>query len=355
MPRRAVYTAPGMTLQELEANLAGFLAQRLGAPVQVRRLERNTEGFSQETFSFDAELGPKTWRYVAKREPVAGLLEPYDLEPEFRVLHSLSDAGVLSPPTPWFSNDPRVIERPFYVMERLPGEVPLPTAGASGGGPFTPGERETLAPQVADALARLHALDWRKLGFEFLGVPAEGRGAAERELARWEERIARAGFAVPPLLADALAWLRRSLPDAPEITLVHGDFRLGNWLVEQRGDAATLLGVLDWEMVHLGDPLEDLAWCSCELWRGGTPLAGAMLEPEAFAAAYAAASGRVVDAERMAFYRVLAVVKMIAIMLTGIRAFRDGRTSDLRMAIFDHQLPFLFALLALARGWLAGG
>jgi aminoglycoside phosphotransferase (APT) family kinase protein len=344
-----------MTLQELEANLAGFLAQRLGAPVQVRRLERNTEGFSQETFSFDAELGPKTWRYVAKREPVAGLLEPYDLEPEFRVLHSLSDAGVLSPPTPWFSNDPRVIERPFYVMERLPGEVPLPTAGASGGGPFTPGERETLAPQVADALARLHALDWRKLGFEFLGVPAEGRGAAERELARWEERIARAGFAVPPLLADALAWLRRSLPDAPEITLVHGDFRLGNWLVEQRGDAATLLGVLDWEMVHLGDPLEDLAWCSCELWRGGTPFAGALLEPEAFAAAYSAASGRAVDAERMAFYRVLAVVKMIAIMLTGIRAFRDGRTSDLRMAIFDHQLPFLFALLALARGWLAGG
>ena len=57
----------------------------------------------------------------------------------------------------------------------------------------------------------------------------------------------------------------------------------------------------------------------------------------------------------MAFYRVLAVVKMIAIMLTGIRAFRDGRTSDLRMAIFDHQLPFLFALLALARGWLSGG
>jgi hypothetical protein len=57
----------------------------------------------------------------------------------------------------------------------------------------------------------------------------------------------------------------------------------------------------------------------------------------------------------MAFYRVLSVVKMIAIMLTGIRAFRDGRTSDLRMAIFDHQLPFLFALLALSRGWLTGG
>jgi aminoglycoside phosphotransferase (APT) family kinase protein len=271
------------------------------------------------------------------------------------VLHGLAGADVLSPPTPWFSADPRVLERPFYVMERLPGEVPLPTAGASGSGPFTPTEREALAGQVAVALARLHAVDWKKRGFEFLGVPAPGRGAAERELARWEERIARAGFPPPPLLADALAWLRRSLPETDEITLVHGDFRLGNWLVEQRGDGATLLGVLDWEMVHLGDPLEDLAWCSCELWRGGTPWAGAMIAPEEFSAAYARASGRAVDPERMDFYRVLAVVKMIAIMLTGIRAFRDGRTSDLRMAIFDHQLPFLFALLALARGWLTGG
>jgi aminoglycoside phosphotransferase (APT) family kinase protein len=113
--------------------------------------------------------------------------------------------------------------------------------------------------------------------------------------------------------------------------------------------------VLDWEMVHLGDPLEDLAWCSSELWRGQTPWAGAMVPPEDFAAAYARASGRAVDEGRMAFYRVLSVVKMIAIMLTGIRAFRDGRTSDLRMAIFDHQLPFLFALLALSRGWLTGG
>ena len=57
----------------------------------------------------------------------------------------------------------------------------------------------------------------------------------------------------------------------------------------------------------------------------------------------------------MHFYDVLTIVKMIAIMQTGIRAFRDGRTSDLRMAIFDHQLPFLFALLALTRGWLTGG
>ena len=64
--------------------------------------------------------------------------------------------------------------------------------------------------------------------------------------------------------------------------------------------------------------------------------------------------GRAAVAERLHFYRVLAVVKMIAIMLTGLRAFRDGRTADLRMAIFDHQLPYLHLLLGMLRGWMGG-
>ena len=108
---------------------------------------------------------------------------------------------------------------------------------------------------------------------------------------------------------------------------MHGDYRLGNFLVARDGDGARLTGVLDWEMVHLGDPLEDLAWCSSPLWRAGTDFASALLPPDEFAAAYAAAAGRTVDPERLRFYDVLTLVKMIAIMLTGIRAFSDGRTT----------------------------
>ena len=66
---------------------------------------------------------------------------------------------------------------------------------------------------------------------------------------------------------------------------MHGDFRLGNFLVVRDGGAARLLGLLDWEMVHLGDPLEDVAWCISPLWRGGTPFAGALVPPEDFVAA----------------------------------------------------------------------
>jgi len=76
---------------------------------------------------------------------------------------------------------------------------------------------------------------------------------------------------------------------------VHGDYRLGNFLVTREDDGPRLAGILDWEMVHLGDPLEDLAWCASPLWRAGTPYASGTLLPEELAAEYAAASGREVD------------------------------------------------------------
>jgi aminoglycoside phosphotransferase (APT) family kinase protein len=345
----------------LDARLERFLAARLpdARRVRVVGMSQSTEGFSQETFSVDAVVeragGEERRGWIVKREPVAGLLEPYDLEPEFRVLHALSADPLLSPPAPWFERDPAVLERPFYVMERLPGEVPIPAAGPEGLGPFAPAERAALGPEVAAALARLHAVDWRARELGFLGVPAPGPGAATREVARWRDRIARAGFPPIPIVAEAFDWLARHAPEVPEVTLVHGDFRLGNLLVARDGGAARLTGILDWEMVHLGDPLEDLAWCTSPLWRGGTPLAGCLLPPDEFEAAYAAVAGRALDRERLRFWSVLGLVKMIAIMLTGLRAFGDGRTADLRLAIFDHQLPFLLVLLAVERGWLSGG
>src|SRR5262249_21592774 len=117
--------------QDLVAPLEQFLRARLpGEPtLRVVGLERSTEGFSQETFSFHIETPGRPRGFVVKREPLAGLLEPYDLEPEFRVLHALSSDPLPSPPTPWFERDPAVLERPFYVMERLPGHVPIPVAG----------------------------------------------------------------------------------------------------------------------------------------------------------------------------------------------------------------------------------
>jgi aminoglycoside phosphotransferase (APT) family kinase protein len=345
-------------MTELAKALAEFVRARTrGArAIAIHDVEAHTEGFSQETFSFRSEIetdGAHTMQHwVVKREPPAGLLEPYDLEPEFRVLHALSEDPLPSPRTPWFERDPAVLGRPFYVMEHLAGEVPIPTPGPTGEGPFDETERRALTPQVVRALADLHRIDWKTYGLEFLGVPAPGRGAAEREVARWTARIGASAIAPAPVLSEALVWLRRNAPATDRIALLHGDYRLGNWLVERAGAQSRLTGVLDWEMVHLGDPVEDLAWCISHLWRGQTPRAACLATPAELVALYEEASGHPVDPATLRWYEVLAVVKMAAIMLTGIRAFADGRTADLRMAIFDHQLPFLHALLAALRGWL---
>jgi aminoglycoside phosphotransferase (APT) family kinase protein len=237
-------------------------------------------------------------------------------------------------------------------MERLPGDVPIPVPGKSGEGPFDAAARAALAPQVMRALADLHAVDWKARGLDFLGAPPPGRGAAEREVERWRARIEASGIAPDPVLVEALLWLRRHAPAAERVALLHGDYRLGNWLVEGAGAGARLTGLLDWEMVHLGDPVEDLAWCISHLWRGQTPRAACLAAPDELVALYEDAAQLEVDRTALRFYELLAVVKMAAIMLTGIRAFRDGRTRDLRMAIFDHQLPFLHALTAGLRGWL---
>src|SRR5439155_25860422 len=98
-----------MRAGDLAPRLERFLAPRLRQSARVVRLERSTEGFSQETFTFGVEIGSERRAYVAKREPVAGLLEPYDLRPQFRVLHALSDDPLPSPPTPWFEGDPTVL------------------------------------------------------------------------------------------------------------------------------------------------------------------------------------------------------------------------------------------------------
>src|SRR5262245_12563783 len=215
----------------LADRLGRFVARRLGAAsARVVHLERSTEGFSQETFVFDVDVaragGVERRAFVVKREPVAGLLEPYDLEPEFRVLHALSEHPLPSPRTPWFGRNPAILGRPFYVMEKVPGEVPIPTPGPSGEGPFSEPERAALAPQAMRALAELHRVDWKALGFEFLGAPAPGRGAALAELARWRARLDASGIAPAPVMAEALGWLARTAPSTDRVALLHGDYRL---------------------------------------------------------------------------------------------------------------------------------
>jgi len=323
----------------LADQIAAYLAQRMprAAEVRVRRLFRIPGGASRETWSCDArwlEDGqPREQGFILRADPEASLLES-NRGVEFRVYEALQNTGIPVPRVFWDEPDPSWIGRPFFVMERLAGEAaPAVLMAARWAHIHT-----RVGEQLAAQLARIHALDWQARGLSFLGAPAALDHCAPRELDRWE-RIVRADALEPqPVLHLALRWLRRHLPETRRIALVHGDFRTGNYLFGEDGITA----LLDWEMAHLGDPLEDLGWTALRYWRfGDTEQIGGVIERERFYRLYEAAGGARVDRDALKFWEVLGNVKMAAISLTGARSFCERRTDDLIMAYVGRGIPRL--------------
>ncbi len=339
-------------------NLQRFLVTATGDPsVSIEELKRHTEGFSLETLSFTASWSEggerQARRLVLRRQPAAGLLEPYDLAPQVTAMRAVEGALAV-PRIRWFEQDAGVLGAPFYVMDFVEGDVPLPVLSKDGTPPVADeSEREALARDLCGNLARLHRFDWRPTPVAGFEVPEGPRDAARRQIGVWRGYYERSRPEPSPMMVRAFRELERRLPALPEIgpvALVHGDFRTGNFLRE----GTSVRAVLDWEMVHLGDPLEDLAWASSRLWRGQTRLAGILVPCDQFHRMYEEAGGHPVDRERLRFYDLLSGVKMAAIMLTGLRAYADRRTDDMRMAIFRHQLAGMNLVIAESLGLVPG-
>ena len=307
----------------------------------VCALRRHTPGFSLETVSFTAEWSEEgkareSHRLVLRRQPPAGLLEPYDLAPQVLAMQAVH-GHLAVPRVRWFEENPSVLGAPFYVMDFVDGDVPLPVLTAGEPPIADPAEREALARDLTSNLARLHRFDWQRSPLADFETPSGPRSAAERQLAVWRGYFERSRPDPSPMIVRALRTLERrakTLPEEGPVSVVHGDFRTGNFLRE----GTAVRAVLDWEMVHLGDPVEDVAWAASRLWRGQSKLAGVLVPPADFVRFYEESGGCPVDSERLAFYDLLSGVKMAAIMWTGLRAFADRRTDDVRMLIFRHQL-----------------
>ena len=303
--------------------IAAYLQHKMpdAREIEVSQLWRIPGGASRETWSCDA-----TWRegkaragrgLILRRDPEASLLET-ERDVEFRVYEALQGTGVPVPEVFWLEDDPQWLERPFFVMARLPGD-------ASPQNVLATADLEAIAEHKIEVLARIHNLDWRALGLEFLGVPDGLDACARIEIERWETIMREQALEPQPVLELALAWLREHQPVAPRIALVHADYRTGNFLVER--DRIT--GVLDWEMVHLGDPLEDVGWVCLRQWRwAGDARVGGLLPRDEFYDRYEAASGIAVDREAVRFWEVLGNLKLAVIFLTGARSFVEGRSKD---------------------------
>jgi aminoglycoside phosphotransferase (APT) family kinase protein len=247
-------TETGTTARLREA-LRAWLTTVFGASAEVHDLVSLAGGASQEAWGFTF-----AGRRLVLRRDMGGSLHDYgtDRYDEYRVIQAAHRAGVLVPEPLAYTDD--LLGRAAFVMEHMAGEtigrrlVSQPQYAAM---------RPALIEQIATNLARIHRLDPAELAF--LPGSTDPRTAATTELDPFQTQLDRLGEP-HPALELGLRWLRRHLPDTDRVSLVHGDFRTGNFIV--RPDVG-LAGILDWEFAHLGDSLEDLGWMCVRAWRFG--------------------------------------------------------------------------------------
>jgi aminoglycoside phosphotransferase (APT) family kinase protein len=287
--------------------LAAEAAERIGA-IAISEPAPLAGGASRALYGFDARLADGALELVL-------LVTKGTARQESEALRAAFAAGVPVAEPLWLTDDENAI-----VMRRLAGEAIGPRilrrerfAAA----------REGLLAELAGALAAIHSLP-----------PAELPAADRREGAAGAiDDIATELWAYEdphPALELGIRWLRRRLPPPRPATVVHGDFRLGNMLVDERG----LVAVLDWELVHVGDPVEDLGWLCGRAWRYGheeLPAAG-LGSREELLAAYRAAGGIEVSLEELRFWEGVAALRWGTHTLRQLHEHLSGERPSLELA-----------------------
>lgn len=189
--------------------------------------------------------------FVVRRPPLGHVLATaHDMGREYTVMAALAPTDVPVPQMLARCEDVDVIGAPFYVMEKVEG---TPYGRAAQLEPLGAARTRAITERMVDTLATLHAVDYQSVGLGDFGRPD---GYLERQISRWKKQLDSSRSRDLPGMDDLIAQLEATIPAAGDGTIVHGDFRLDNLLVN---DADQIAAVLDWEMSTLGDPLTDVA------------------------------------------------------------------------------------------------
>lgn len=231
-------------------HLRAFLEAEMPELRGPMRAERIGGGQSNPTYfiSFDNRE-----MVLRKRPPGELPKSAHDVAREYRLIRALFPTRVPVPEPILFRDSPEVVGTPFYLMGRVHGRIFHDASAPS----LTPEQRRELYRAYARALAQLHALDWRALGLEAFARPGS---FLTRQVDRW----GRAFGEGDPKVERIVGWLRDNLPASERLTLVHGDFKFNNLVFHP--DRPELVGVLDWELATIGDPMTDLATNWAFLW-----------------------------------------------------------------------------------------
>jgi aminoglycoside phosphotransferase (APT) family kinase protein len=311
-----------MQIEELRERLPAFCRAHLGPDARFVSAEM-TPGHAGFSYFFAAEAGGRELRYVLRLPPPGVRLEgTADVLRMARVISALKGSGVPVAEVLWSGDDPQWFGRPYFVVERLEGDV-LRTGPGEWGEHLSAGELRPMVQQAMEALARLHQQDWQKL------VPNDGPPLDMTfDVERWDRFWERA--AEPEMVALGPEVKRRLLARLPadaRTGIFHGDYQWSNlfYNAERR-----LTAVIDWELWGVGATLNDLGWIVTfndpANWvhrgRGSAPFPG----PDELVAMYTESFGA--DPGDVAWYRALAGYKFAIITGLNLSLHRRGKRHD---------------------------
>jgi aminoglycoside phosphotransferase (APT) family kinase protein len=262
-------------------------------------------------------------------------------ETEYAVMKALESTGYPVPHMLWIDTSGEWLERPFIVMRKSRGEADDAELFEDG----REAQRERVFASYIELLGRLHALDPFEIGADLFGTSSTPETVAAEQVALFESGYRKQAMETHPAIEYVIRWCKKNLPVAAQVSLVHGDFRRGNFLFEDDGITA----VLDWEQCHLGDPMEEIAFMYWPLWS---------LEPviplDDLLARYEEASGIEVNRDTLAFYRVFIELKMVVVILTGFKSFFATEQRKLEYAVISFPIATA-TMLRVIDSLLAGG
>ena len=313
-----------LSLEDIAQNTAVFLKEKWGAEVNVTAIEKIFGGASRETYRLNVEADGRIQNLILRRDPPTSLIDT-ERELEFSAYAAIYPTDIPVPEPLFLENDPKYLQQPFSIMTAIDGAI-------TDASLLNAQQKISIGREKWQLLGTLAAKDPIALGFDkFLEVPEVGQCAA-RELAYWEKIILEDEIHPQPIAQAAIRWLKANAPaPAQKVSIVHGDYRTGNFLFEPNNG---IKGILDWEMCHLGDPLEDLAWSLDPLWNwDDPPNAGLLLPHREAIEIWEENSGLKVDMETFRWWQVFASIKGIAIWISSSEDFHNGAGKDSILAM----------------------
>lgn len=334
------------SLDALAAWLAGVLDARRVSFAEAALLGG---GAIQENWRLvsDVEGGPREGRHawVLRTDPAARISLSLDRAAELGVLEVARKAGVAVPEPIARCADPEVVGAPFLIQAFVPG---VAQARRIVRDPARKDFGESLAERLGAELAKIHSITPPRDGLGFLPIPM--LPPARNEVAKLRNALTTA--AEPrPALEYVLSWLDAHAPEPEPITLVHGDFRTGNYIVNE----GRLSVVLDWEFAHWGDRHEDIGWMTARCWRFGNDAceAGGIGSREAFYQGYRSAASLPFDETLIPYWEIMAAAKWATVAVLQGDRYRKGSEASIELALTglmppEMELDALDGIAALA-------